>query len=318
MNTVLVFTTLETVLSVALIVVIGFAGVKAGILGEGTLKELSTYLVYICIPCTIIAKLYVMDSITQAVYGVAITTAAQIISIFIGYFLGCIFNVSKEHKGVNGASFGICNSGFIGLPIVIMLFGEAAKNIGIYFVISNNIVFWTLGAYMIKRDARVMGTLKQADNTSFIDRLKKLSPPIVTFVIMLFIKAVKLPLPGFFMSAVEIVDETTAPAALIFCGTVLGTIGFKRIRWRKGFSLIMLGRYIISPLIMAGLLFLFPTDSLFEKVLIVQAAMPVVTLVEVGAKKYGGDVEYASLAFIYSLFILAITLPITYYVLMSV
>lgn len=317
MNIGLIISTLNTVLSVAVIVVIGFVGVKAGVLGERTLKELSTFLIYIAVPCTIISKLYSAGDVKQAFFGVAISAIAQLIAVAIGYGLTLLFKVPKGRQGIAAASFGISNSGFIGLPIVTMLFGDAAKFVAIYYIIANNIVFWTVGAYLVKRDAMAMGTLKIPPKQSFKERIKRINPPIATFVVMLIVVALKLPLPEFFISAVEIIDETTAPAAIIFCGTVLGGIGFKNMKWKKGFSLIMLGRYVITPLVMLGVFMLVPADNLFMKVFIVQSAMPVVTLVEVGAKKYGADVEYASLSFIYSLFILAITLPITYYLLMS-
>lgn len=317
MEITLVLSTLQTVISVALIVLIGFVGTKAGVLGKGTLKELSVYLIYIAVPCTIISRLQALNGIGEAIYGVAITSAAQIICVVLGYCAAVLLRLPKDIRGVNAASFGICNSGFIGLPIVAMLFGEGAKNVAIYFIISNNLVFWTLGAYLIKKDAEYTGTLKSEPKPDIRQRIKGINPPIAVFVVMLVITGMKIPLPKFFMSAVEIVDETTAPAALIFCGTVLGGIGFKQIKWQKGFSLIMLGRYLVSPLVMVALFILFPGGELLGKVLVIQSAMPVVTLVEVGANKYGGNVEYASLSFIYSLFIFAFTLPVTYYLLMA-
>ena len=312
MNIGLILSTIETVLTVAVLVSVGFVGVKTKVLGDSTLKELSSYLIYVAVPCTIIAKLYVLGSIKEALYGVLITSVSQIICIAIGYGLGLLAKIPEEKIGVYASSFGICNSGFIGLPIVTMLFGSEARNIAIYFLIANNVVFWTAGAFLIKRDAKKLGTLKKSSGN------KNINPPILIFCVMLAIKAVGLPLPDFFISAVEVIDETTSPAALFFCGTVLGGIGFRNIKWKKGFSLIMFGRYVVSPLVTAGLFLLFPGGDLLEKVIIIQSAMPVVTLVEVGAKKYGGDVEYASLSFIYSLFFLMITLPVIYYILMTV
>lgn len=103
------------------------------------------------------------------------------------------------------------------------------------------------------------------------------------------------------------------PAALFFCGTVLG--GLASYHREELLSLIMFGRCGFSSC--DRIILLFPV-SLLEKVIIIQAAGPVVTLVEVGAKKYGGDVEYANLSFIYNLFFLMISLPVIYYILMSV
>lgn len=317
MNIQLITSTVSTVVSVALLILVGFIGVKVGILKKHTMEELSAYMVYIAVPCTIIAKLYALESVSQALIGVGLSAATQIISVLVGYALLTLTRAPEDVKGVGAACFGICNSGFIGLPIVTMLFGEAAKNIAIYYIISNNIVFWTLGAYFIKLDAKVKGTLKLHEKRNLVQKLKGINPPVAAFIVMLIVAAVKMPLPRFFLGAVELIDHTTSPAALIFCGIVLGIIGFKNIKWKKGFSVIMAGRYIISPLIMVGLFMLFPQTDLFQKVLIIQSAMPVVTLVELGANKYGGDVEYASLAFVFSLFILIFSLPIIYYILMA-
>lgn len=305
------FKIFETVLTVALIMGIGYIAVKKGIADSKVSGVIANYLVTIAIPCTIISKLYFLGDLKQALIGITFASINQIISLAIGLALAKLFRVKKGLVGTVACSFAFANSGFVGMPIVYMLFGESAKNISIYYTISNNLVFWTIGAYFIKHDAMALGRYEN-DGKSALKKI--INPPIITFMVMVVIVALNIKLPTFIVETADMLEGTTSPLAIIFCGMILGGIGIKNIKWQKGYSLIMLGRFIVTPLVMVAIFALYPCDDLFMKVQIVQSAMPVITLVEVAAKKYNADVEYASIGFVFSLLMLFVSLPLVYYI----
>ena len=59
--------------------------------------------------------------------------------------------------------------------------------------------------------------------------------------------------------------------------------------------LILLGRFVVAPLLMATIVYWAPLPSLMKQVFIIQSAMPVMTNAPVVAKLYGADSDYAAI-----------------------
>jgi predicted permease len=58
---------------------------------------------------------------------------------------------------------------------------------------------------------------------------------------------------------------------------------------------ILLGRFVISPLIVMAITYAMPLPLLMKKVFIIQAMLPVMTQTSIVAKSYQGDAEYAAI-----------------------
>ena len=63
---------------------------------------------------------------------------------------------------------------------------------------------------------------------------------------------------------------------------------------KKDQFLILLGRFVVAPLLMATIVYWAPLPSLMKQVFIIQSAMPVMTNAPVVAKLYGADSDYAA------------------------
>jgi predicted permease len=67
-----------------------------------------------------------------------------------------------------------------------------------------------------------------------------------------------------------------------------------KLRLDAGLVLIVAGRFLISPLLLALVVRGMDLPLLMKKVFLIQASMPAMTQTPILAKAYGADAEYAS------------------------
>jgi predicted permease len=179
------------------------------------------------------------------------------------------------------------NSVFIGVPVSLALFGEKAIPYALLYYIANTSIFWIWGYQLMRRDAGQTGRLDW----------KKLMPlPLTAFLVCIALVLVGVKLPAFILDAAKYIGNLVTPLSMIFTGMVLmRMLKGGKIRWQKGYALILAGRFLVAP----GLLLLtarfFPSaPELMRNVLLIQAAMPVMSQTPIVAKATGGDEEYAA------------------------
>ena len=82
--------------------------------------------------------------------------------------------------------------------------------------------------------------------------------------------------------------------SLIFIGIVLSDAGLGSIRFDRDTIITLLGRFVLSPLVLAGLLLFARFDVMLKQVLIMQAATRILAVLPVLARQAGGDVRFAA------------------------
>ena len=147
-------------------------------------------------------------------------------------------------------------------------------------------------------------------NVYFKNIEKIFSPPILGFLASLIILILDIPLPKFFMDTAQYMGNLTTPLALIFIGVTLYSMGLKKIRFDLGLIGICLGRFIIAPLSMYLLSFIFPMPELMFKVFVIMASLPAMIQTVVLSSLYNTDTEYATLVVSATTLLSIITIPI--------
>ena len=101
-------------------------------------------------------------------------------------------------------------------------------------------------------------------------------------------------LPVFLASDLQYLGSLTTPLSMIFIGLSVSNAGVKQLILKKDQLLILLGRFVVAPLLMAAIVYWAPLPTLMKQVFIIQSAMPVMTNAPVVAKLYGADSDYAA------------------------
>ena len=96
------------------------------------------------------------------------------------------------------------------------------------------------------------------------------------------------------MGLFKYLGSMTTPLSMLFIGIVMFGVKFSEIRLTKDLLVLLLGRFVISPLIVLVVASFFPIPELMKKVFVIQSALPAMTQTTLMARLYGADTEYAA------------------------
>lgn len=300
---------LSSILTIFIMIGIGFFLAKKGFLNKDTNKLFSNIVIKVSLPLLMVVNIqtrFTKEKLINSLSGALIVFMCILTTYFIAVIISSIFNVEKEKRGMFCTMCAFANSVFIGLPVNITLFGdESAPYVFIYFIVSS-LLFWTLGVNSIRRD-----NASSTERFSLLESLKKLiSPPIIGFIVGVSMVLLQVKLPSFMMDSFRYIGNLTTPLGMFFIGTVIYSIDFKNIKLNKTSYLILIGRFVIAPSIMLIYLSFFQLPNLMEKVFVIEASMPILMQSAIVCEYYELDSEYASIMVGFSTVLSILIIPI--------
>lgn len=209
------------------------------------------------------------------------------------------------HTAIEAQCAVIGNVGFLGIPMLAVIFGEAAVGPVMLVLAVDLIVFSSLIVILItgSRDGRMsLGILK----TVSLGLVK--NPMIVAISLGLIWSAIDIPIPRPMNEFLSILGAAATPGALFAIGASLASKSAERLQVALWLSLCKLG---LHPLFVAvGVLFLFPIDPFSAAVVISAAALPVAGNVYILAQHYSVAPHRASAAIFVSTVISIVTVSL--------
>ena len=256
---------------------------------RGLIAKLVTQVALPCYMLYTITQRFTAADLLKMLPALRFPALSMVILLGIATGVARIFAVRQDRRGLFISMFFNSNTIFVGLPINQALFGDASIPYVLIYYMCNTTFFWTLGSYLIQRDGE--GEAQFDIRTS----LKKVfSPPLMGFLLGLVMVMLQIKLPAFLASDLQYLGNLTTPLSMIFIGLSVSHVGVKQLVLGKDQLLILLGRFVVAPLLMATIVYWAPLPSLMKQVFIIQSAMPVMTNAPVVARLYGADSDYAA------------------------
>ena len=256
---------------------------------RGLLAKLVTQVALPCYMLYTITQRFTAADLLKMLPALRFPALSMVILLGIATGVARIFAVRQDRRGLFISMFFNSNTIFVGLPINQALFGDASIPYVLIYYMCNTTFFWTLGTYLIQRDGE--GEAQFDLKTS----LKKVfSPPLMGFLLGLVLVMLQIKLPAFLASDLQYLGNLTTPLSMIFIGLSVSHVGVKQLVLGKDQLLILLGRFLVAPLLMASIVYWMPLPNLMKQVFIIQSAMPVMTNAPVVARLYGADSDYAA------------------------
>lgn len=209
---------------------------------------------------------------------------------FIGtagvYVLGTVVALLRgrgiQEAAVEAQCVAIGNIGFLGIPMLALLLGEAAIGYIMMMLAVDLIVFGSLIVILItgSRDGRmslsILGTIGKGLLTN---------PMIVSISLGMAVSSLALPVPEPIWQFVSILGAAATPGALFAIGASLATKSAERIGVAAWLSF---GKLVLHPAAVAVLaLMVFEVEPYAAAVMIASAALPVAGNVYMQAQHYG-------------------------------
>ncbi|MDR0839951.1 MAG: AEC family transporter [Christensenellaceae bacterium] len=287
---------LHSISAVLIIVLLTATGYVLGHLGwfKPEHKSLVSKLVInVALPCLCLSNLiqnFTLSSIAGFGALLLVPFLGMALCMLLCAIVAKLLHLPHRQKGLFTYMGGLPNVMFIGMPLCIELFGEAAVPFVLCTFLANAILAQSIGIAVIERDGHPEGSrlsLKGLKNV-----LKQ--PPFVAVLVSLAFILLNVRLPSILLRYTEYLSGIVSPLALIYAGYVIYEIGFKNIRLERGLPTVFWLRFVVSPAICFGLCALFGVTGLARSVFLVIFAMPTMTQSVVLSGALGSDENYAA------------------------
>ena len=300
---------LQKIITLLLIVFMGFLSVKSG----SVKTEHSSVLSHICfdwiVPCSILNSFLntnADDVMSNFLFVCAVTLGMILMFIGITFLISKPLHLNPTETG----SLMFTNSAGMALPMATALLGSesvifCSPHMGI-----QNIFIFTLLPFLMH------GTQKGGLKRALLNR------NVVSIGIGLFLFATKFPLPKILLDTITTVGGTISPVCMLMIGMLMGGVDFKKLLRNWRLYAICLARLIIYPLIAILVLkitripYLKPSASVGLMVMIMCISSPIATLITQMADLYRSreEAQDSGSMNIISTLMCAITMPIMVFI----
>ena len=282
-------------MQILLMLGIGFFLRKKEIVTAEIRKGLSTLLINVVLPCTVILS-FMNDSnvnselLMACLVAVIISAIIQTISI-----IGSKFLFQKYEKtDANVLTYGmiVSNSAFIGIPVIQSIYGSEAIMFASVFQIPIIVTMWTVG----------LALFKPIDPKH---ALKSVVAVLIGFIIML--TGIKFPV--FITKTISSIAACTTAISMFVVGSILSEIEWNNLLDKKVLFFCSI-RLIAYPLIVYIALSFLNVPSLIKAIAIIMTGMPAGSTAAILAEQYGCDAKFAAKLILVSTVLSVITIPI--------
>lgn len=289
----------EKVAVMLILIAVGFAITRRGLLSEKGAAEITTILIKIVTPCLIVNSLLSSGddlSVGDMAFGAALSAAAILLALGMSFLV--FRHEPIERQKVLRFSVIYSNAGFMGLPLVQAIVGDRGVVYGSLFVATFNLLCWTYGYAMMSGE-------KKLDVKAAL-----LNPGIIGLAVGLPLFLLKLRLPPVLMEPVGFLAGLNTPLAMILIGSHVARVNIRDALTDKSVYLACLLRLAAAPaLLLPILLLLRPERDLFLSCLI-QAACPVAANAVLFAVEYHRDAPLAGKTVAVSTLLSIVSIPV--------
>lgn len=289
-----VLNALQSVLTIVLMIAIGYILSWKKWFDEGTSRLFSKLVVNISLPALMISNLmttFTKEKLEQAGVGLVIPFTSMILCYALSIIISKLMKVDVKRRGTFQCMFFLSNTIFIGLPVNLALFGDHSVPYVLYYYIANTTMFWTIGVYNIRKDGgSTEGSLFS------LETLKRIfSPPLMGFIVAIILILLNIKLPLFIMDTCKYIGNLTTPLSMLFIGIIIYSIDLREIKFDLEMLVVLVGRFVISPLSVLLFCHLLSAPTLMKDVFIIQAGLPIMTQTAIITQAYGADHKYGAM-----------------------
>ena len=288
-----------SVLTLFLLMAVGFAFGRMGLLSGQTLSQVSRILMYVVTPSIMITSFEVER--TPASQGQLLTTLMVMTGVYVVYMAAALFLFPREGEGHRGilrfaAVYG--NTGFMGLPLIQSVMGDEAMMIAVVGLAVFNITTWTHGRAL-------MGGRSELAVNKVV-----LNPGVIGFAVGLVLFFTGWRLPGPVDSAVGYLGSLNTPLAMVVIGGQMAQANLKEVFSTRKLYLVTAVKLLGIPLLTAAVLLPFRLDWMVYVAAVILAGCPTAGATSLFAQSMGKDATIAAQQVTLSTLLCIVTLPV--------
>ena len=256
-----------------LLIGVGFFAVRAGLLPAESSKPMSTLLMKVTVPATIIHSMLRPFDPGFLRLGVSIFLVGAVAFPLFGLLsmgLSRLLRVPQDRRGMWCCCATFCNNGFMGFPVALALFGEEGLTLTVILSIPFNLLMYSVGAKMVCMDLPRDGSARPISWSRAVFSVINLS-----MAVGLLLYFTQLPLPQAILGPLGYLSDATTPLSMIITGMNLSQGKAADILRDRDVFTASGTRLLLFPLAAWALIRLIPgVDPLIAGAALINLAMP--------------------------------------------
>ncbi len=285
---------LSVILTLFVLIVVGFFCRKSGIIDGGTSKGFSKLILNVCQPMLIIGSLnnatYSMENLTIAWQVTLIGLGVHLLLSLLAFF-GCRL-MKKEPDQIKIFEYTLVfsNCAFIGFPVLESLFEGTPYDgpfMGSFFVIGFHLFLWTWGILILGRGRDdIKLTPKKA-------LLNFGTVPVLLGLAVYLLKPV-FTLPDFLSKSMGYLANLCTPVSVLLTGALIATASLPKILKTPRLYLHSLIKLLVLPIFFCVLAKLVGFSDIYVLLITAMVGVPSAASVTMFAELYDIEPSYAS------------------------
>ena len=271
-------------LTLFVIVIVGYVAGKLGYLGGDFDRQLSRLVINITCPALILSssmtgelpdRRFILPLLLISIVTYIILTGAA-------FLLPRYMTKRKEDRGAIGFALMFGNVGFMGYPVVASIFGHEAVFYAAVLNVVNTFTVFTIGTILITGSSNIEGK-------RFEKKVLYSTPMLAAYLTMLIVALEINNIPGFICQSLTMLGNITVPAALLIIGSSMSQLPIRSLLGNTTVYLTTALRLALLPLAVYYLTSLMGFSPMVVNINTVVIAMPVATYGTILCLKYGKD-----------------------------
>ena len=294
---------MEEIAKLFVIMLMGYAVVKARLMKSSESKSISVVMVYLVIPCVIIDAFQV-DYTPEVQKGLLLACAAAVLVHVLFLILTTILKQVLQLDTIERATVIYSNAGILVIPLVQDLLGQEYVIYSSAYIAVQLILIWT----------HCKNMLCEEDGLEWKKVFLNINIISIIVGVILFIS--KIQLPSGVQDVMDMMNNMIGPIGMLLAGMVIADVPLKTVFTKKRNYVSTVLRLIVYPifvLILMKLIYTFTGLNDSKQILLtvyIASITPACATVTSMAQLYDKDAAYASSLYVLTTLLSIVTMPV--------
>ena len=297
---------MQEIIKLFVIMFMGYAVVKAGLMKASESKSVSVILVYLVNPCVIV-NAFQVEYTPEVQKGLILAVMAAVVIHLLYLLLTAILKHPLHLNVIERATAIYSNAGILVIPLVQVLLGREYVIYSSAFITVQLVLLWTHCKSMLCEESKL--------------EWKKilLNVNIISIFVGVILFVSRISLPSGVQSVLGMMNNLMGPLGMLLAGMVIADVSMKNVFLRKRNYLSAALRLLIYPVLSLAvmkIISLFAPVSDFKQILLtvyLASVTPACTTVTSMAQLYDKDAGYASSLYVLTTLLSIVTMPVMVY-----
>lgn len=286
-----------------LILAIGFAAGKLGIITRESMPNLASLCTYILLPSQLFYSTYTSitcDVLIANLPMLGLSAAFYLVIGLVTFGIAKAMRLPHDKDRVFMLCFMFGNTGFVGFPLLSTLFPETGLLYLSLFTVVDQLLFWTFGSWL--------ATARDRDAHFHLKSI--FSPNIVMMVVAFVVISLRLQPPTLLVDTLGKLSNATTAICMMYLGAMLCFSRWTYTLRRTELYVGIVVKMIALPIAAAFLFRMLGLPDEMSQAMIVIMALPVMTVVPMVAQNHGNEGDYAAGITADTLLACVVTIPL--------